>query len=361
MRRFNIAYITGCVAVVAASLQGCQTRTENIVNLNVITKPYSLHVSDTAGEIFSTNDGELIYPLHTSGTGPIEALGTTGKYRLMVPKSKSFLFVDDGGDGDYVNFNPVYGDLNPSAFGNTMFINLPAYNDTGAKVKDRLYVASSKGSGIAYSDENAQKDSTWYLESGPNLPAAPSATSFTLLDNGILVAFDDVTRKIYIKRDLQSPWDAMGASGLPPAGVGRMYIIHQSNSILAVKLDDAADNNIWRSTDEGKNFTKLPDLPVDDMTCAVAAFDKVIVVGTRANGVFRLAGQNTWEPTTNGLLANTRIEAMTFKTNKFKGEGREGNYIFIATNKGVYRSDDNGQSWIDIKAPSISQVFTAIE
>lgn len=357
MRRFNIAYILGCVAVVSASLQSCQTRTENIVNLNVITKPYSLHVSDTLGEIFSTNDGELIYPLRTTGTGPIEALGTSGRFRLMVPLSKSALFVDDGGDGMNANFNPAYRDLNPAAFGNTMFIHLPSYNDTGEIVRDRLYVASSQGRGMVYNDSNAQDPSKWYQVNDNALPVGGSITSFTLLDNGILVAFDDVSRKIYLKRGLQSAWVAAAGSGLPTGG--RMFIMHQSNSILAVKMDDAAGNDIWRSTDEGRSFTMLPALPVDDMTCATAAFDKVIVVGTRSNGIFRFTG-NDWEQSTVGLVANMRVEGITFKTNKFKGE-KEGEYIFIATNKGVFRSDDNGQSWIDIKVPSITGVFTAIE
>lgn len=360
MRRFNKAYIIGCGALVVASLVGCQTRTENIVNLNVITKPYSLQFSDTSGEIYSTNDGELIYPLRTSGTGPIEALGTTGNSRLMVPTSKSFLFVDDAGEGQNTNFNPVYGNINSSAFGNSMFINLPGYVDSGAVVKDRIYIASSEGRGIAYNDYNAQKDSVWFLVPDDALPASGSITSFAKLDNGTVIAFDDVSRKVYRKPDLGTKWQAAKSTGLPSAGAGRMYIVNQANNILAIKTGDATDNNIWRSTDGGDNFSMLPALGVDDMTCAIAAFDKVIVAGTRENGIFRLSGQNKWEQSTNGLVEGIRINAITYKTNKFKGE-KEGQYIFIATNKGVFRSDDLGQSWINMESPSITGVFTTIE
>lgn len=373
MRRFNIAYILCGIALGAFSLYSCVVRTENLDNINIITKPYSLLFADDLGEIFTTFDGERINNLRTTDNIPVEALGTTGEFRLMVKENGTILFVDDGGQGDNVNFNPVYTSINPNAFGNSMMINLPGYV-TDSAVKDRLYIASSDpdGIGIAYSDDNAAVDSPWYLVSGDAFIGSSSVTSFTQLLNGTLVAFDDVNRRVWSKASFGDPWVANTGAGLPGAAVGgsgRMYITHQGNDILAVMTQAVApDNGIWRSSDGGNNFDRLPDILVDDIpidfsediTCAEAPFGKVVIACTESNGIFRLDGQGKWSRANVGLEEGTSINAIVYKDNIFKND-KVGEYIYIATSKGVYRSDDLGQSWFPLDVVNNkTKNFTAI-
>lgn len=360
MRRLNIAYTIGCLAVVAASLQGCVKRVENLDNLNVITKPYSLITGSEAGLLYTTNDGELFDLLNSSDDVPVAALGTTGKYILMVKPNNNRLFADDGGEGrnGNHNFNTVFADLNPAAFGNTQMINMPEYNNSNPdSVKDRLYVASSKG--IVYNDSNAQSNSRWYTVIDPALQGSTSVTSFAKLDNGTLVAYDNVTGKLYSKENFGANWAALPAQGLGASP--STYIINQVNDIIAVEVGSA---NLMRSSDGGKTFSALPALPSTDMTCASAVFGKVIVVGTSSHGIYRL-NNNTWENTTVGLKEGVSINAMVYKTNKFKKTSandvdRVGEYVFIATSNGIFRSDDLGFSWIQLKFAGSDKAFTAI-
>lgn len=361
MPRFNIACTIGSIALAAFSLQGCVSRTENLDNINVITKPYSLHFGDSLGTIYATYDGERFKVLTATQGVPVEALSTTDKYILMRMMNGTIMFVDDGGQGNINNFNPSYTSVNPASFGSSYVINLPGYNDSGAIKRDRIYIASSAtgSKGIAYSDYNAHVDSQWFLVNDAEL--GNSVTSFAALENKAVVAFDDVSRSIYVKENLASEWRKKNAAGLPAAGDGRMYIISQKNDILAVMVNgDVSVNGIYRSTDQGMSFSKLPDSPITpDITCAAAPFGKVLIACTRDNGVWRFSGQGTWERASVGLKNGIRIYGITFKSNKFKND-KQGEYVFIATTDGIYRSDDLGQTWIRLNVPGNNQVFTAI-
>lgn len=364
MRRFNIAYTISCVALAAFTLQACVTRTENLDNLNVITKPYSLHFADTLGLIYSTFDGERIVNLKNTDDYPVEALGSTDKYLMMVKQNGTILFVDDAGEGQNHNFNPVYTKINPAAFGNSMMINLPGYNDTGAVVKDRIYLSSSDGRGLVYSDDNAMVDSPWYLVTEDAFLGSTSVTSFTRLDDGTVIAFDDVSRRLWQKTDFQTPWAPITTAGLPAAGTGRMYITHMKNDVLGILIDATpAENGVYRSSGPGGTFSKLPSVnpawPAAEVTCIEAVFGKVLIAGTKTKGIYRLDGQGNWTQGNIGLKDGIRINAITYKKNVFKND-KVGEYVYIATNKGVYRSDDLGQSWIALDVPTTENYFTAI-
>lgn len=361
MRRFNIAYTIGGVALAALSLSGCVSRTENLDNLNVITKPYSLMFADVQGTIYSTYDGQRFDVIPNAQGVPMMGLASTGNYILLRPNPFA-LFVDDGGEGINRNFNPAYDKVNPSSFGPSFVLNLPGYNDTGAKAKDRLYVASSEG--LAYSDSNAQTKTSFFQVSDTSFNGV-GTTSLTQLDDKRLIAFDDVTRRVWIKNDLNSPWISQAGIGLPGAGSGKMFIISQKNDIYAVMTENTTDIGVWRSTDQGHNFAKLPsDGLTPDISCAISAFDKVLIVGTTANGIWRFSGQGSWQQSSIGLKTGIKIYGLAAKSNKFKGnkagEFKSGEYIYAATNDGVYRSDNLGQNWVRVEAPPTEKEINLI-
>lgn len=362
MRRLNIGYSLVLVTMLGALFQSCVPRTEGPDNLNVITKPYSLHFADTFGLIQSTYDGERFDVLNATQGLPVEALWTSDKYILMKMANNSILFVDDAGAGSTNNFNSAYKTLNPNAFGQTMLINLIDYNDSGKKKMDRIYIASDAGTGVAYNDSAGEYGTTWYSVTDTALSGG-KVTSYAKLDSKVVIAFDHVSRRVWAKTDLATEWHSRGGVGLPAAGTGPMFIISQKNDIYAVLINGASptDRGVWRSTDEGNTFSKLPDLPnnIADITCAAAPFGKVLIVCTRDNGIWRFSGQGTWEYTF-GLKTNTHVYGITSKSNLFKNQ-KAGEYVFVATSEGIYRSDDLGQNWVRLEnVPGAERRFVAI-
>ncbi len=364
MRRFHTAYTFGCIALAAFTLQGCVSRTENLDNLNVITKPYSLHFADTAGLIYSTYDGQRFITFSNTNGIAVDALMTSGKNVLMRTQNGTNVFVSES-DGDNTTFNVTFTDVNPAAFGPTMMINLPGYYDSAGKKYDRIYIAAGNGHGMAYQDYNGNLDSAWLyprdIALGPL--GANKVTSFTRLESGAVVAFDNTTRKMWVKPDYVTEWMSVAAAGLPAPG-DNMFIIAQKNDILAVVQMGGTDYGVYRSTNQGATFSKLPSImlagnDVKDITAAAVPFGKVLIVCTRDNGIWRLSGQGVWEPSSVGLRYGTRTYAIAAKDNVFKGD-RKGEYVFVGTSDGMYRSDDLGQTWVRLDVVSIKPIFTAL-
>lgn len=364
MRPLYTAYTFGCIALAAFALQGCVPRDTNLDNLNVITKPYSLHFADSAGLLYSTYDGERFDVFNTTQGSPMQSIWTSGE-NIFVRFGTSAVYINES-DGTYTTFNFMDKlELNPASFGPSAMINLPGYADYSGTKQDRIYAASNKEKGIAYNDYNGHIDSVWYYPQDEALGAVGNkVTSFARQANGAVLAFDDASRRLWLKRDFVSLWQNTSANGLPAAGSGQMFIITQRNDILAVMLNGDTEFGIWRSTDDGANFSKLPDIVlggdvVKDITSAAAPFGKVLIVGTRDNGIWRLSGQGVWEPGSIGLKKGVHINGIVAKDNVFKGD-RKGEYVFIATSNGMYRSDDLGQTWVRLEVPSVKPNFTAL-
>lgn len=362
MRRFHTAYTFGCIALAAFTLQGCVSRTENLDNLNVITKPYSLHFADTAGLIYSTYDGQRFNVFSNTNGIAVDAIITSGNNVLMRTMNGTNVFVSES-DGDNTTFNVTFPDVNPVAFGPTMMINLPGYIDSGGKKYNRIYVASGTGKGIAYQDYDGHLDSAWLYARDTGLGDFTNrVTSFARQEKGAVVAFNTDNRRLWIKPDPATNWIPMSATGLPASG--NVFIITQKNDILAVVHMGDTDWGIYRSTNDGVSFTKLPDImlagsTVKDITAAAAPFGKVLIACTRDNGIWRLSGQGVWEPSSIGLKNGARVYAIAAKDNVFKND-RKGEYVFIATSDGIYRSDDLGQTWVRLEVPAVKPVFTAM-
>ena len=354
MRRIHTVYTVICVALVAFALQGCQQKRDPGPDDGYVLKPYSLFIVDGNGKVWGTNDGERFRPwTGTQGAGFVESVYSSGHRLIFRAPSGADLHVSEPDTiaGANLNTNPSYRNLNIAAFGPAIAINLDDFNDTPeAGPRDRLYVASGSGKPVAYSDFNGHPDSPWFHEDGNHGLTVATVTSFTKLENGKVVAYDDATRKIFTRENLASSWTPKNSMGLPAAGNGKTYIINKGNDLVVIMVDgDMNNNGVWTSSNEGDNFAKLPDINgggIYDITGATGAFGKVLIVSTKENGIWRLGGQGEWERTF-GLDDKTEVRGILSKYNVFKSEEiRE--YIYAATNTGLYRSDDLGQNWVKL-------------
>lgn len=371
MRRIHSIYTLLCVALAVFALQSCQQKSMTEPPDGYVLKPYSLFAIDAKGLVWSTNDGER-FQQWTGGTQgvAVESIFTSGHRLLFRSLGGSVLHATepDTAAGMNLNSNPSYKAMNLASFGPSAVISLFEFNDTPkAGAVNRVYVASATGA--AWNDSNGAPNTVWFVD-GATEGITTGTTSFAQLANKKVVAYDDVSRAIYVRDNFGTfTWVRKAGNGLPAAGVGKTYIVSKGNDIVVVMVNgDASNNGIWVSTNEGADFNKQPDIMrngniVADITGATGAFGKVLIASTNSNGIWRLGGQGIWEPTF-GLKEGTKVHAITSKYNVFKSEQvRE--YIYAATSTGLYRSDDLGQNWIrldvEINVTGLDPEFVAIQ
>ena len=62
-----------------------------------------------------------------------------------------------------------------------------------------------------------------------------------------------------------------------------------------------------------------------------------------SQGIFRLVG-NSFVPSNNGLVPFTTVYGIVGKQDTYKNNVVR-QFVYIATNKGIFRSEDLGQNW----------------
>lgn len=341
MRKISVVYVALTLSILGIALQSCQ-KNNGIVNNEVVSKPYTLYVVDSQGAVFNTNDG-LDYKktvFQPDGIPP-RAIATSGENIIMI---KSSVFVSEN-EGEH--FNVGYQTPSASAFHQSMVIDVPSF-------EGRVYVASALGNSVAYSDEHGVKNS-WRLDNSNPLNGA-SITSFTQLMDGTLVAFDDINRNVYTKASIDAAWGQMNGASLPGAGTGQFYITHYGNTVVAV--DYTGNAGVWYSNDMGNNWAQYSGIPTGvRILSASAPFDRVLILGLEGEGIMRLPlGSTTFEPAINGLDISTSVHGIVAKSNTFKTNAKQ-QLVYIATNKGIYESEDNGENWIKVRAGNFAAIY----
>jgi hypothetical protein len=338
------------IALLGIALHGCKKPSNGIDNNEVVTKPYSLFVADSFGVIYHTNDAVLFKNLDFSAAGqPPRAIATSGNNLFFITQN---IWVRVGQDK---NFNAIAATnhINYSLLYQNMILNVPSFK--------RIYLAGDPGpagTGVYYSDTDGAPN-TWVYDNDVTL-ANNQVTSFTQLEDGTVVAFSDANNVTFTKNSAQTPW--VKATGtFTPATAGKFFITHLKNTIVAV--DAFGANDVYYSSDKGQTWQQYANSPkgLGFIFAASSVFEQALLVGTEGSGIYRLSiGSGSFVSANTGLPANAKVTGITQKYLEYKN-GQVKQYVFVSTNKGIFRSEDLGLNWVQVVSTTLpSTNFTAI-
>jgi hypothetical protein len=366
----RLSYLGIFIGLAALGSQSCQKSNNTIDNGSVVGTAYTLYFGDTSGALFNTNDGVNINVLPFTADGvPFRAICTSKSILLFAKSTVNLYFSSNNG----ANFNISYDtlrmlpgvgvdgytfDLNQSSI-----IDIPRWN--------RVYIVSSSTSptnclGVAYSFSNGIWGS-WTLESYYNpdsVAAMPTTlTSMTFTTGNVLMGWDAVNHRSFYRADTfattefneTTPGVGWNPTGIALPNTGFFSIGHLNNEIIAI--DNSGTNGAYFSDDLGRDWTAFSGLPTNTpLTCTYSPFEEVNLIGTVGQGVYIINNAHAYQPANNGLPANVTVRAITAKENVYKN-GSVQKVVFLATNKGLYKSLDMAQNWVLVQKGNFTAMY----
>lgn len=342
MRKYCLIYKLAFLSLSVIAFSSCK-KENGIDNNTVVKKPYGLYIGDAEGSLFNTNDGDNYKTVFDPDGFPSRALITSGNNIVWV-KGNVHLSEDNG-----KNFNPTYDRVNAFYFGTSTYLPWQSII-LDAPEHHLIYICSIDSKGVAVSRDHGK---TWGLDNKwDNGIANGVITSLTQIKSGVVFGHNLDNDSLYRKEDSSDNWSYVKTvNGLPGSGI--FYLSHFNNSLVAT--DVAGINGVYHSDDEGKNWVAYSGLPNALLYTTASPFDQVLLVGTDSMGIYRLQG-GSFIPSNNGLETNTVVYAIVGKEDIYKNEVVK-RYVYIATNKGLYRSEDLGQNWALVKPGSYVAVY----
>lgn len=355
MRKFNLFY--SLLLLSALFISSCAKKGNTINNGQVIETPYSLYFTDTAGTLYNSTDGQNYKVVVAADGQPARCIFNMNG-NLLTAKNSLYISNNNG-----VNFNTSY----PAS----LLANEPRTNIRGrnfnlnqsmaifsASWGDHAYIASRDPSisnyfGIAWNASGGTYG-TWVPEDRYDSPQVHhfnimKATSFTQLVNGMIVAYDGVNRMGMYRADLNDKWKEMynPSVDIPltlPALPSFFSLGHVQNRIIAI--DNYGASGGYYTDDLGTTWTQYAGLPLNvPLMCTSTPFEQVCLVGSDSAGLYKLnPNTDAFEQVTNGLTANMVIRGIAAKELAYKN-GQKKQFIFLATNQGLYQSSDMGANW----------------
>jgi hypothetical protein len=325
MQRYNQLYKLAFAFLALTATQSCK-KSNGIDNNTVIKKPYGLYIGANNGELLNTSDGLNYKTVFGVDRYAYRAIVTSGN-NVMFVKANLHLSENNG-----QNFNPVYKSfINPFAFWQSLILNSESHG--------RIYLSSIDPAtrGVVYSEDNGLKwkpDGKW--DAGA---LGGGISSFAQLKNGALFAFSDNNDSLYLRDNKDDDWSHYPQTKQQPSGTS--YLSSFNNTLLLTDLSGA--QGVQYSNDSGKTWTKYTGLPLAALHATGAPFGSVLLVGTDSMGIYRLEN-GVFKASNNGLETHTTVYSIAGKEDIYKN-GFQKRYIYIATDKGLYRSEDLGFSW----------------
>jgi hypothetical protein len=339
MKVWNIS----CAVLLSAFVLSSCDKYNNISNTNTIKKPYVVYMGGMYGNLAKTNDGELYDWPQIAGTTHFSNGLLTTENRII--HLRKHINVADASKGYYAPVQQgnwlVRGTIIPNdSFGGN-YLNVMVHD----KSRNEVYVSTTNGIVIS---ANGGKDQ--FLLDGKLPPTGLTfPTSIVQLGNSKLYTYDETSKKV-CRRDLPSGgvlqnW-ANTSAALPTANSQRWMLASQGDVLWAI--EKRMLNQPRYSTDEGASFTSASGLP-DTATVTLAKTVKIngaMYVGIDSVGLYRYdKASNKFMLSNGGLPQYIRVFDIVSKRNEYvSGETKD--YIFIATNLGLYMSDDDGKNWV---------------
>jgi len=338
MQKSYLFYKVAAVVLLALAFQSCK-KNHGVDNNIEVQTPYTLYYTDSAGNLFHTNSGDVQDRLRFPADGyPMRALYVIDSNILFIKKGMFYSKNDS-------NFNPTYletGHLpNQLSYNQSMFLH--------AKDQGRIYICTNDGNGIAYSDQSGNpgswtKDNNW--DGGIVNLGIVNISSITQLDNGVIVGYDPVNNRTFAKNDAGGSWHETTFDPNDPT-VGRLpdtsswTLWHMGNTVIAI--DSTSYNGIFFSTNNGNTWTQTTDPVLQHTRCFhISVIFNQVLMGTE-KGVYRLVG-GQFQPSNTGVVHDTRVRGFAGKEIIYKN-GEIKQYIYMTCSKGLYRSVDQGHNW----------------
>lgn len=346
MHKRNILSTLLLGGLLLTSLAACK-KSNNIGqdNDSVISTPHTVLAGTDQGWIVKTNDGKSFNGIFPSDGRAIEMISAAGPNILIL---KSQLFLSDNGG---TNFNPItYNKYNKKSWRNWV-MDCPAHK--------RVYMASNEGNGVAYSSDSGRtwiNDANWQANTSPSI----RMTSFGQFVSGAVFAFNDEYNALFRRDGVDGAWNAVTIQGVFPSPSAYFLVTNAADLYI---VDYNGLGGAWFSSNEGTTWTKfgqgmLPNAGVEKMVGASSGATGTIAVATNKD-VYFASKDRSFEKANTGLDIGTEVYGITSKYNVYKN-GNWINFLYLATSKGMYRSDDNGYTWDKVSFDSFNKPYTAI-
>ncbi len=387
-------------AMVTVLYSNCK-KPSGIDNGNVIETPYSLYFVDTQGAVYKTNDGMAFNKVFNPDGFPAKAIITSGEAVLLC-KNNIYSSIDNGH-----NFNHAYDSLQsvanlpgmsyalnnlPIDCNQSMIIEVPGDSKSPSFVYACTDAPNTGGTsnylGVAYNNNHGLRPN-WSLDNGYDTtpgnmaPLPVKMVSFMLMKNGTLVglALNDNTAaggltsfRNFINTTPLDPttiWQEKTGSlvnatlttedtTLPPNAIFPSYgffTLGRYNDRL-IAIDQRGACGAWYSDDLGRKWKQFAGLPANvPLLCVSSPFDEVSLIGTYGDGLY-IYNQSTgsWQRNNSGLGTNITVRGISYKSNYYKN-GTTKNYIYLATNLGIYQSTDMGLHWTRTIPGNFKNIF----
>lgn len=299
-----------------------------IDNDEVIQTPYGLFIANTNGMLINTNDGQHftnIFP--PDGYAP-RALVTSEQSLLMIKENLHASF------NNGKNFQVVFDKVNRQEW-NEQIIDAP--------LQGRMYVATTKGKGVAYSEDHGK---TWIIDTNfdPLIPVNYMITSFAAANDGSVYAFSNISLLLLKRATKDAPWTPVTIEGVYPADDGEYFVTGDGQSLFLIESTGKFTHYV--SDDGGVHWLRLSNANIpwgSKIWTATRTPGGNLLLGTE-NGVYRFEPPNLLVSSNNGMEIGTDVRRLTYKKNVYKNETTK-YFTYAATNMGLFRSVDKGLNW----------------
>lgn len=366
MRKFNLLYSLLLLPAIVGMF-GC-TKTNNINNDQVIEAPYSLYFSDTAGTLYNSTDGKTSNVVFAADGVSARCVFVMNN-NLLTAKHSLYVSTNNG-----VNFNYSYDNTKLATYPRTnikgrafdlnqsMAIFVPSWNHAYIVSREPIAGAYFGFAWNAADGLNGWTPETYYDSPQVTHLGSTQITSFTLLQNNTLMGLDANSKHGMYRTDLNNRWLEMhAANGNPdtltlPGGMTFYSLGHIKNRLIAI--DNYGSAGAAYSDDIGSTWTAYAGIPANTpLTCIASPFEQITLVGTDSSGLYTInPNTNSFEKVASGLPSNLVVRNIAYKENVFKS-GKKQQYVYLATNQGIYQSADLGATWVRTIVGNFVTVF----